>query len=142
MNKKIFIAILGTLLALCIAGCGDSQNKVQPQYIGSAQSSLTRDFSDMIYGFTKMEKYVARGDYRSAQTISNNLYDELHEAILPPLATIRGKAYADQIGRKYDELDQAITSKNKSKISKLITVNRDNLKTIAPTLGVRLISSQ
>jgi hypothetical protein len=141
MTKKIFILITGTLLALCLAGCGDSQNKIQSQYIGSAQSSLTRPFSDMLYGFTKIEKYLARGDYNSATTISHNLYDEFHDAILPPLTAKKGKTYAENIDKKYDELDDAIRSKNKSKIIELIKVNRDNLKTIAPMLGVSLISS-
>lgn len=140
MSKKSIIVMMGTIMALGLAGCGDSQNKVQPQYIGTAQSSLTRPFSDMLYGFTKIEKYVARGDYASAKTISHNLYDEFHDVILPPLTAKKGKAYSEDIHRKYDELEDAIRSKNKSKITELIKVNRDNLKTIAPILGVSLIS--
>lgn len=132
--------MMGTLLVLSLAGCGDSLNKVQSQNISSPQSSLTRPFSDMLYGFTKIEKYTARGDYASAKTISHNLYDEFHDAILPPLTKKKGKAYADVIHEKYDELEEAIRSKDKSKITKLIRINRDNLKTIAPILGVSVIS--
>ncbi|MCQ6281353.1 hypothetical protein [Bacillus sp. EB600] len=141
MNRKIWIAIMGTLSVLCLAGCGDGLNKVQSQNINSAQSSLTRPVSDISYGFTKIEKYIAREDYASATTISRNLYDEFHDAILPPLTAKKGKAYADDIHKKYDELEAAIRSKNKSKITKLIKVNQDNLKTTARILGVSLISS-
>jgi hypothetical protein len=140
MSKKIVIIIMGILLALSLSGCGDSQNKIQYQNIDSPRSSLTRPFSDLLYGFTKIEKYVAREDYASAATLSHNLYDEFHDAILPPLKEKMGEAYAADIHEKYDELEDAIKSKNKSKIAELIKVNRNNLKTIAPMFGVSLFS--
>jgi hypothetical protein len=140
MIKKLFTVLMGTLLGISLAGCGDSLNKAQPQYIGSAQSSLTRPVSDMLYGFTKIEKYVAREDFASAKTISHNLYDEFHDVLLPPLEAKKGKAYAQKIDEKYDELDDAIRSKNKAKIAELIKVNRENLKKTAQLLGVSLLS--
>ncbi|NRD79570.1 hypothetical protein HPT25_19605 [Bacillus sp. BRMEA1] len=140
MRNKIWIVLVGAVIVIGIAGCGDSQNKVQPQYVGTAQSSLTRPFSDMLYGFTKIEKYVSRGDYSSATTISNNLYDEFHDAILPPLQAKKGKTYAEKMDKKYDELGDAIKRKDKAKITELINVNRDNLRHIAPMMGVSLLS--
>ncbi|MCM2532596.1 hypothetical protein NDK43_09625 [Neobacillus pocheonensis] len=146
MSKKIFIAIMGTLLALSLAGCGNSlnnsQNNIQSQKISYAQRSLTAPFSDLLYGFTAIKKYVAKGDYDSATTLSNNLYDEFHDAILPSLTAKKGRTYAENIDRKYDELDAAISNKNKLKITELIKENRDNLKTIGPILGVSVISSE
>jgi uncharacterized membrane protein YvbJ len=52
----------------------------------------------------------------------------------------KGKTYAENIHEKYDELEAAIASKNKSKVRKLIQENRENIKTIAPILGVSLVS--
>jgi mevalonate pyrophosphate decarboxylase len=146
MSKKIIIAMMGTLLALSLAGCGDalnnSQNNIQAQKISNSQRSLTAPFSDLLYGFTAIEKYVANGDYESANTLTNNLYDEFHDAILPPLTAKKGKTYAEKMDRKYDELQEAISNKDQSKISELIKENRNNLKTIAPILGVSVISSK
>lgn len=146
MRNKIFIAMMGTLLVLNLAGCGNALNKnqvdIQSQKISYAQRSLTGPFSDLLYGFSAIEKYVTNGDYDSANTLTNNLYDEFHDAILPPLAAKKGKAYAEQIDGKYDELQNAISNKNKSKVRKLIKENRDNLKTIAPILGVSVLSSE
>ncbi|CRK80782.1 hypothetical protein [Neobacillus massiliamazoniensis] len=146
MSKKIIIAMMGTLLALSLAGCGDalnnSQNNIQAQKISNSQRSLTAPFSDLLYGFTAIEKYVANGDYESATTLTNNLYDEFHDAILPPLAAKKGKTYAEKMDRKYDELQEAISNKDQSKITELIKENRNNLKTIAPILGVSVISSE
>lgn len=146
MSKKIFFTIMGTLLTLSLAGCGDSlnnsQNNLQSQKISNAQRSLTAPFSDLLYGFTAMEKFVASGDYDDANTLSRNLYDEFHDAILPSLTVKKGKAYAEQIDRKYDELEKALSKKDQPKIKQLIRENRDNLQKIAPILGVSLISSE
>jgi hypothetical protein len=136
VREKIFMVFLGTFLTLSLAGCGDSMNSLQVHNKNSVQHSLTRPFSDMLYGFSKMEKFVANGDYADAQTLSRNLSDEFHETILPPLVVKKGKKYADRIHLKYDELEQAIESKNKPKITKLIKENRENFKRIAPMLGV------
>ncbi|MED1472835.1 hypothetical protein [Bacillus salipaludis] len=59
-------------------------------------------------------------------------------AILPPLTEKKGKTYAEDIHGKYDELQDAITSKNRAKIVELIKVNRDNLDTVAKILGISL----
>jgi hypothetical protein len=148
MSKKIIIAIMVTLLTLSLAACGDSinknisQNNIQYKKVSYAERSLTQPFSDLLYGFTALEKYATNGDYDSATTLSRNLYDEFHDAILPPLTAKRGQTYAGDIDRKYDELEKAISNKDQSRIKKLIKVNRDNLKKIAPILGVSVISSE
>ncbi|MDQ0201113.1 hypothetical protein [Neobacillus ginsengisoli] len=146
MRKKLFIAIMGTLLTLSLAGCGDalnnSRNDIQSQKTSYTKRSLTAPFSDLLYGFSAIEKYVANGDYGAATTLSNNLYDEFHDAILPPLRAKKGKAYAERIDKNYDELQVAISKKDKSKVTELIKENRDSLKTIAPILGVSVISSE
>lgn len=140
MRIKILNILIGALLALSLSGCGDTQNQMTVQNSGFTKSYLTRPFSDMLYGFAKIEKYAARGDYKSAKTISKNLYDEFHDTILPSLAAKKGQQYAEDIHAKYDELEEAIRNKDKAKITELVNVNRDNLKTIAPMLGVSLIS--
>jgi uncharacterized lipoprotein YehR (DUF1307 family) len=136
MKNKILSIFLGTLLVLSVSGCGDTMNSLQVHNKNAVQHSLTRPFSDMLYGFSKMEKFVANGDYADAKTLSRNLSDEFHETILPPLVVKKGKKYADRIHLKYDELEQAMDSKNKSKITRLIKENQENFKTIAPMLGV------
>ncbi|OIK10784.1 hypothetical protein BIV60_20145 [Bacillus sp. MUM 116] len=146
MRKEIFMVTMGTLTALGLAGCGDSLNNsindIQPQKISYSQRSLTAPFSDLLYGFKVMEKYVAKGDYENATTLSRNLYDEFHDAILPPLTVKKGKTYAGNIDKKFDELTEAISNKDQSKVPKLIKENRKNLQTIAPILGVSVISTQ
>ncbi|MBI0580437.1 hypothetical protein IEC97_24115 [Neobacillus cucumis] len=146
MRKEIIMVAMGTLTAIGLAGCGDSQNRsmneIQTQKISYSQRSLTAPFSDLLYGFSAIEKYVAKGDYDNATTLSRNLYDEFHDAILPPLTVKKGKTYADNVDRKFDELTEAISNKNQSKIPNLIKENRNNLKTIAPILGVSVISTQ
>jgi len=148
MRNKIIIAIMVTLLTLSLSACGDSinnnisQNNIQFKKVSYAERSLTQPFSDLLYGFTAMDKFVTNGDYNSATTLSRNLYDEFHDAILPPLMAKKGKTYAEDIDRKYDELEKALSNKNKSRFKELLKVNRDNLKKIAPILGVSVISSE
>jgi hypothetical protein len=136
MKKKVFLVCLGTLLTLSVSGCGDTMNSLQVHNKNAVQHSLTRPFSDMLYGFSKMEKFVVNGDYADAQTLSRNLSDEFHETILPSLIVKKGKKYADRIHVKYDELERAIDRKDQPKITKLIKENQENFKKIAPMLGV------
>jgi uncharacterized lipoprotein YehR (DUF1307 family) len=160
MNKKILTIVIGTALTLSLAGCGssqtnNSQSKNTNQSSNATKSSkdnsmpgmkmgnqdnqpLTKAFQDELNGFTTIEQDVSKGDYTSATTLAGNLHDEFHAAILPPLTEKKGKKYAEDIHGKYDELQDAITSKNNSKITEMIKVNRDNLNTIAPILGISL----
>jgi hypothetical protein len=147
LNKKIVIAIIGTLLTISVAGCGDTLNNNELDIrsnhkISHAKRSLSTPFADMFYGFRLMDKFVSKEDYDSAKTLSRNLDDEFHDAILPTLTAKKGKPFADNIDGKYDELTEAISNKNKSKIRELIAVNRNNLKKIAPMLGVSVISTE
>ncbi|CRK81221.1 hypothetical protein [Neobacillus massiliamazoniensis] len=158
MNKKIFVPIMGAFLVLSLAGCGTSQTTNKSENKSSNQSSqasksnedhsmkgmkmdnqpLEKAFQDELNGFTTIEQDIQKGDYKSANTLAGNLHDEFHAAILPPLTDKKGKAYAEDIHGKYDELQDAITSKDTSKIAELIKVNRDNLNTAAQILGVTL----
>jgi uncharacterized lipoprotein len=158
MNKKIFVPIMGAFLVLSLAGCGTSQTTNKSENKSSNQSSqasksnqddsmkgmkmdnqpLEKAFKDELNGFTTIEQDIQKGDYKSANTLAGNLHDEFHAAILPPLTDKKGKAYAEDIHGKYDELQDAITSKDTSKIAELIKVNRDNLNTAAQILGVTL----
>jgi uncharacterized membrane protein YvbJ len=144
MNKKIMTVLIGAALTFSLAGCGTTQNN-NSQSSNTAKSSqdnsntqLSKAFQDELNGFTSIEQDVSKGDYKSATTLANNLHDEFHAAILPPLTAKKGKTYAEDIHGKYDNLQDAIASKDKSKIAELIKVNRDNLHTIAPILGVSL----
>jgi hypothetical protein len=155
MIKKISVVILSTFLALSLGGCGTPSQSNNSQSSNGTKSSqgnsmsgmkmgnqgnqsLTTAFQDELNGFTTIEQDVNKGDYKSATTLAGNLHDEFHAAILPALTNKKGKTYAEDIHGKYDELQDAITSKNNSKIVELIKVNRDNLNTIAPILGVTL----
>jgi uncharacterized lipoprotein len=159
MNKKIFVVLMGASLVLSLAGCGTSQNNNKSENKSSTQSSqspksnqdnsmkgmkmenqppLAKAFQDELGGFTTIEQDVQKGDYTSANTLAGNLHDEFHAAILPPLTEKKGKTYAEDIHGKYDELQDAITSKNNTKIAELIKVNRDNLDTVAKILSVSL----
>jgi glutamine amidotransferase-like uncharacterized protein len=107
-----------------------------------AKRSLSTPFHDMFYGFRMMDKFISHEDYASAKILSRNLDDEFHDAILSSLIAKKGKTFASGIDAKYDELTEAISQKNKPQARKLIIENRNNLKTIAPMLGVSVISSE
>jgi hypothetical protein len=161
MNKKIITVIFGAVLTLSLTGCGTAQNNNSAHNNHTTQSNttsksnqdssmkgmkmnnegnqaLTKAFQDELNGFTTIEQDVNKGDYTSATTLAGNLHDEFHAAILPPLKEKKGETYAEDIHGKYDELQDAISSKNNSKIAELIKVNRDNLNTVAKILGVSL----
>jgi hypothetical protein len=147
MSNKILIAIMGTLLTVSVAGCGDTLNNnqldTQSDYkMTHANRSLSTPFVDMFYGFKMLNKFITHEDYASAKTLSRNLDDEFHDAILPSLIAKKGKSFASGIDAKYDELTEAISQKNKPQIRKLIVENRNNLKTIAPMMGVSVLSSE
>lgn len=159
MNKKVFGVIMGTLLALSLAGCGTSQDANTSQVKKETQSNsaskpsqdhtmkemqmddqhpLTKAFNDELNGFTTIEQDIKKGDYKHATVIATNLHDVFHAAILPSLKVKKGETYAEDIHGKYDELQDAILSNNTTKIAEQIKVNRDNLITVAKILGVAL----
>jgi hypothetical protein len=146
MMKKMFVVIIGALMAISLVGCGTSENKSasKPKQDNSMKgmkmgdASLKKAFQDELNGFTTIENDVNKGDYQSATTLASSLHDEFHAAILPPLKQMKGETYAENIHGKYDELQDAVTSKDKTKIAQLIKVNRDNLYTVAKILGVSL----
>ncbi|WP_462409399.1 hypothetical protein [Neobacillus sp. Marseille-QA0830] len=147
MSNKILTAVIGTLLTISVAGCGDTLNNnqlsTQSDYkMTHAKRSLSTPFHDMFYGFKMMDKFITHEDYDSAKTLSRNLDDEFHDAILPSLIAKKGKTFAGGIDEKYDELTKAISQKNKPQARKLIVENRNNLKKIAPMLGVSVFSSE
>ena len=150
--KKLFAIIVGVLLVSSLVGCGTSDNKSaskpkQDQSMKNMKNmkgmkmgdqSLTQAFQDELNGFTTIENDVNKGDYKSASAIADNLHNEFHAAILPPLKDKKGETYAENIHGKYDELQDAVASKDKTKIAQMIKVNRDNLTTVAKILGVSL----
>lgn len=159
MNKKIMAVISGALVIFCLAGCGTSQSNNNSQSKNTSQSNsaskstqdssmkgmkmdnqqpLTKAFQDELNGFSAIELDVKKGDFKSATTLANSLHDEFHAAILPPLKAKKGQTYAEDIHGKYDELQDAITSKSPIKIAELIKVNRDNLHTVSGILGVSI----
>ncbi|MBP0725312.1 hypothetical protein J5Y03_08925 [Bacillus sp. RG28] len=149
MNKKI-VAAIGAVLVLGLAGCGNAEKKdtsnktsmnnmkMDHNKMGESHTALTKAFQDELNGFTKIEQDVKNKNFGDATTIADNLHNEFHAAILPPLKDKKGTAYAEEIHGKYDELQDAIKSKNPTKIAELIKVNRDNLHTVANILGVSI----
>jgi hypothetical protein len=149
MNKKI-VAAMGAVLVLGLAGCGttekkDTSNKSSMKHMKmdhhqttEPQSALAKAFQDELNGFTKIEQDVRNNNFDDAKKIADNLHNEFHAAILPPLKDKKGTTYAEDIHGKYDELQDAISSKNPTKIAESIKVNRDNLHTVANILGVTI----
>ncbi len=154
MNTKALTVITGALLILTLAGCGQTQvnvtanntsttnsmgNMVMTNTTQSGQpTGLSQAFQDELNGFTTIENDINKGNYSDATTLANNLHDEFHAAILPPLKAKKGETYAENVHSKYDELQDAIKAKDTAKIAQLIKVNRDNLHTAATILGVQL----
>lgn len=147
MDKKITAIILSSLFIFTLAGCTPSKanSASSSQAAQSTQSSssiskqsLKTAFENESNGFTKVEQYIKKSDYHSADTLAGHLHDEFHAAILPPLRAKKGATYAEKIHGKYDALQDAITSKNLSQIESLVKVNRTNLYKAAKILGVSL----
>ncbi|MED1203614.1 hypothetical protein [Heyndrickxia acidicola] len=153
MNKKL-IATIGLASMLGLAGCSTSShkdssmsgmsqkdmknmNKTQHQ-ASKVNPPLKQAFNDELNGFTKIQQDIKNKDYKAATTLASNLHDEFHAAILPPLKAKKGTTYAESIHAKYDELQDAISSKDEAKMNQLIKVNRDNLHTVAKILNVNL----
>jgi hypothetical protein len=154
MNKKM-IATIGLISLLGLAGCSTSSHKDNSSMSGMSKkemknmndtkhqaskvnSPLNQAFNDELDGFTKIEQDVKKKDFQDATNLANKLHDEFHAAILPPLKAKKGATYAENIHGKYDELQDAITSKDVTKMNQLIKVNRDNLHTVAKILNVNL----
>lgn len=159
MNKKIVSICMGALLAFSLSGCGSTQsnqaspNKKDIQSSNASKSKndssmkdmnmtsqqpLTKAFQDEIMGFSTIEQDVKKGDFNAASTVADQLHNEYHAAILPPLKEKKGGTYAENMHGKYDELQDAIKSKNNANIASLLKVNRDNLNIAAKILGVSL----
>ncbi|WEG13668.1 hypothetical protein PU629_04690 [Pullulanibacillus sp. KACC 23026] len=150
MYKKLITVVFGALLIFGLVGCGSSSNTNKDSSMkgmkmdssmkmgNQDKNSLKQAFQDELNGFTTIENDVNKKDYKSAKTLAGKLHDEFHAEILPPLKDKKGETYAENIHGKYDELQDAISDENTSKISSLIKVNRDNLHTVAKILGVSL----
>lgn len=146
MMTKILALSSCAVLALSLSGCGTSQDKDASKSnkdnsmkgMKMGDQSLTKAFQDEFAGFSIIDQDVKKGDYQHAGTIANNLHDEFHASILPPLKDMKGAAYAEDIHGKYDALQDAISSKNNTKITEMLQVNRNNLSTTAKILGVSL----
>jgi hypothetical protein len=144
MYKKIIAVVCGALLIFGLVGCGGSSNtnkdsSMKGMKMGNQnQKALKQAFQDELDGFTAVNKDVSKGDYKSAKTLAGKLHDEFHAEILPPLKAKKGEAYAENIHGKYDELQDAISNEDTSKIAELIKVNRDNLHNVAKILGVSI----
>jgi hypothetical protein len=154
MNKKL-IATIGLVSILGLAGCSSSSHKDNSSMSGMSKqemknmndtqhqaskvnSPLNQAFNDELNGFTKIEQEIKKKDYKDANNLATKLHDEFHASILPPLKAKKGATYAENIHGKYDELQNAITSKDVTKMNQLIKVNRDNLHTAAKILNVKL----
>lgn len=151
MSKISMALILGAVLAFNLAGCGTTQ-KSESKHEKAVKSSnivkkgakvtdnqtLSNAFHDELNGFTTIEQEVKKGDYTKANTKASKLHDEFHASILPAIVQKKGETYAENIHGKYDELQDAIKSKNNTRISQLIKINRDNLHIVAKILGVEI----
>lgn len=140
--------MIGLIMIVSLAACGTAQSNSSQQHKKDAmkgmsmknghQSSLLTAFQDELKGLTSIEQETKQADYKSATSLANQLHDEFHVRILPPLKAKKGANYAEKIHGKYDELQDAIMSKDRTKIKELIKVNRENLKTVAKILSVPL----
>lgn len=155
MNSRILGLTAGTILVFGLTGCGSAQDHAasghtqhehhnqtntsqQQDSVTSNQSPLEKAFQDELTGFSTIEDDINKGNYKDATTIADNLHEEFHAVIFPPLKDKKGNEYAESIHGKYDELQDAIKDQNTKKISDLIKVNRDNLHTVAGILGISL----
>lgn len=144
------LLIQATLILLTLTGCGTTASHIvnSSNSMGnmsgmtmtstSSNSSLAQVFQDELNGFSTLQMDVSKGDYKDAESLASKLHDEFHAAILPPLESVKGKTYAEEIHSKYDALQDAVASRNLSNISALLKTNTKNLKKVAGILNIQL----
>lgn len=145
--SKTITAMIGLIMIVSLTACGTAQSGSSQQHKDAMkgmsmknghQGSLSKAFQDELKGLTSIEQEMKQADYKSATSVANQLHDEFHVRILPSLKAKKGADYAEKVHGKYDELQDAIMSKDRTKIKELIKVNRENLKTVAKILNVPL----
>ena len=158
---KKFLGILpGLVLMFTLVGCGTSTDNVSAPTNTSSMGNmdmgnmtmsnqtsstqvdktpgLTQAFEDELNGFTTIQHDIKQNNYQDAITLANQLHNEFHAVILPPLRAKKGTTYAENIHAKYDQLQDAVKGKDTAQIARLVKVNRNNLYLVANILDVKL----
>lgn len=153
MNRKNFMtASLVLSLGFGLAGCSSSQQPTQQAQPAPNQTQKTtpdqskaapnnaqlqKAFQDELNGLTIIETDVKKGDMDTVGKIFDQIHDEFHAAVLPPIKA-KNANLAKDMHSKFDELDDAIGNKDKNKILSLLKVNHDSLTQGAKELGISI----
>jgi hypothetical protein len=150
--KGILTVPLVLLFGLGQTGCSSTQQPAHDhaQESGAAQHNHTgqsteapsndqtaKAIQDELGGLSSIEAAVNKGDFDSASKTFAPLHDEYHAAVLPPIKQKNAKL-AEDMHSKFDELDSALDSKDKSKILSAIKANKDSLNKAAKVLGISI----
>ncbi|UZJ80511.1 hypothetical protein [Fictibacillus sp. KU28468] len=145
MKTKGFLLIPLTF-AISLAGCGTSQDaghdhskhEHKDTNTGKPNNSQTgKAIKEELNGLDVIEKNVNKKDFKSAADQFESMHEEYHSAVLPPIEAKNKKMGEDMHG-KFDALEEAINSKDKSQILTNVKINRDSLQKAAKELGIQL----
>ncbi|RXY98898.1 hypothetical protein [Fictibacillus sp. S7] len=147
MKTKGFLLIpLTFAVSLGLAGCSSSQNSgddhSQHEHKDTNtnktnNSQTAKAIKEELNGLTAIEKDVNKKDFKSAADQFESMHEEYHSAVLPPIEAKNKKMGEDMHG-KFDALEEAINSKDKTQILKNVKINRDCLQKAAKELGIQL----
>jgi molecular chaperone GrpE (heat shock protein) len=146
--KGFIISLLVSLLGLGLTGCSSTQ---PPSHEHSHEShhhsgetnanpdnaQVEKAIKDELNGLANIENKVNKNDFQSAGAQFEQLHEEYHSAVLPPIEAKNTKL-AEDMHSKFDELEDAINGKDKAKTLNMIKENRDNLYQAAKELGISL----
>lgn len=134
--------ILVMLISVCLmglAGCTSSSPSSDGE---QAQETQKEDATDRIRnalknelsGLTNIENQIKKDDFENAHAAFENLHEDYHATVHPQLEEKNGKLAAD-MHNDFDALEKAINDKDKSKISQLLKINKENINTAAKLFG-------
>lgn len=150
--KSLGFASLVLIGSLGLAGCGSSsQQSTQDQTKqedtthqhehestdtnGPSNTQVGKAIQDEINGLVTIENSVNKDDFKSAAATFEQIHEEYHASVLPAVEAKNAELGKD-MHNQFDALEEAISSKDKTKTLNMIKVNRDNLNTAAKELGI------
>ncbi|MCK6257811.1 hypothetical protein LCY76_14600 [Fictibacillus sp. KIGAM418] len=147
MKTKEFLLIpLTFAVILSLAGCGTSkqsgkdhsQHEHKKTNTSKPNNSQTgKAIKEELNGLDSIEKDVNKKDFKSAADQFESMHEEYHSTVLPPIEAKNKKMGEDMHG-KFDALEAAINSKDKTQILTNVKINRDSLQKAVKELGIQL----
>jgi hypothetical protein len=142
MKTKGLLVSLTFALSICLAGCNNSEHDhSHHEHKDNASMPSSDDTSKAIkeelHGLDLIEKDVNKKDFNSAADQFESMHEKYHASVLPPIES-ENKKMGEDMHSKFDALEEAINSKDKTQILNNVKVNRESLKKAAKELKIQL----